>query len=528
MAFLRRHVGTILLIAMALVLFVVSAELEAFEEFYEYSRNHEEYDLDEVFTFFVCTAIFLPIHMWRSNRRLRRAFCEKRNAEAEATHIALHDVLTGLRNRRFLSELIARWDPRDRRRKQDLSVLLIDLDRFKPINDLRGHEAGDAILREVANRIRGVCDDGMVAARLGGDEFAIVHDAAESHRDTETVARDLLHRLSQPYSFGDWSAVVTCSVGIASAEIGGDASDLLRRADQAMYRAKAAGRATYGFYDDALGEELRDKAELEADLRASIQNNALEPYFQPIVDIECESVIGLEVLARWKHPTRGFISPEIFVRMAEEIGMIDKFSDQMLEKACDAARRWSNAISLSFNLSPSQFDDESLPSRISEILAETGFPPHRLEIEITEQAIVVDMDRAREVIDALRKTGVRLSLDDFGTGASSLATLAQLPFDRLKIDRSFVSDIVDHTDNAKIVRGVLALAGSLDLSVTAEGIEHAEELAFLRDLDCSYGQGYLFSKPLPASEIAETLLDLGTFAKDAQSETASAEDRKRA
>lgn len=497
----------IIFVAMAGILFGVAVRFQLFEQFYHFSRLHEDWEVDEVFTGLCAAAGMLPLFLARWNWRLKQANIAIERAKNQADHVALHDPLTGLHNRRYLQLLTEKGAQKGWADPQHcaMSVLLIDLDRFKPINDLRGHDAGDALLREVAKRLVDGCAENQHAIRLGGDEFAILTATPANVQANSRLARRLQTALGQPFMLDNWTVSMSCSIGIATWSEGMTASDLLRNADQAMYRAKALGRGTYVHFDDELGAEVRDQASLEADFRQAVDAGLIHPYFQPIHDIESGALSGFEVLSRWQHPTRGFVPPDRFIPLAEDMGLIGKLSDMVLSEACAALASWDTDLGLSFNLSPSQFGDLTLPDRIFAILQSHGLSGSRLEIEITERAVVADFDKAHLVIKELCALGIRISMDDFGTGTSSLATLARLPFSKIKIDRSFIADIQSMPMNAKIVSGVLALAASLSLEVTAEGIETDAELDFLKLHNCTLGQGYLFSRPVPAADITRLL-----------------------
>ncbi|MBL4811353.1 MAG: EAL domain-containing protein [Rhodobacteraceae bacterium] len=465
---------------------------------------------DAIADFVVVLSLAGPLFLYRWNRLLVAAHKETEIAEAEASHIALHDPLTGLHNRRSYQLQTQKitasgWANPD---KFSLSLLLIDLDRFKPVNDLRGHAAGDALLCEFAERLRNICSKSCDIYRLGGDEFAILVRGSGHDEDSgPNLARRLLTEMRRAFIVDDWSVVISCSIGIAQWEDGMTGQVLLRHADQAMYLAKDNGRGSMAHYDNALGARLRDTAQLEADLREAVSQNHIRPYFQPVYDIADNTINGFEVLARWEHAERGFVPPDIFIGLAEDMGLIDEMSDRILDEACRALMSWPTNANLSFNISPCQFSNENLADRIGDILTRNGMSGDRLEIEITERAVIADMERARTIINQLAIKGVRISLDDFGTGTSSLATLTQLPISKIKIDRSFVTDVDTSKMNAKIVSGVLALAESLSLEVTAEGIEHETELEFLRARNCTLGQGYLLCRPCPADDIPKVLAE---------------------
>jgi diguanylate cyclase (GGDEF)-like protein len=500
----RRTWVTLLAVALA---GGVVVHISLFDLLYIFSRSHEAWEMDEVFSFMILLSLLVPILLLRSNRTLAQAHRGTLEAKAEAQRIAFHDPLTGLPNRRLFHRHVAEVEARAQAGEEPiLTVLLLDLDRFKPVNDLRGHQAGDALLCETAQRLRRVAPPDALVARLGGDEFVLAVGGAAAEDHGVALARRVNAALSATFEFGDWSAALSCSIGIADWTPGMLPSDLLRHADQAMYRAKAMGRGSHAHYDEALGEALRERAALEQDLRRALaEKTAVTPYFQPIYDITGRSLRAFEVLARWSDPVRGFVPPDQFIPMAEEIGLIDPLSELVLDQACAALAAWPTQLPISFNLSPRQFGDMTLPGRLLAILERHGIPGHRLEIEITERAVLADLDIARAIVWELAAAGVRISLDDFGTGMSSLAILTQLPIDSLKIDRSFIAGVDHLPHKGKIVMGVLALAESLGLQVTAEGIERDEELDFLTERNCALGQGYLLGRPQPADGIARLL-----------------------
>ncbi|NDV01420.1 putative bifunctional diguanylate cyclase/phosphodiesterase [Pseudoroseicyclus tamaricis] len=489
-------------VAAGLALYYLSHRFDAFDAFYDATRAYELYELDELANVVFIAGVLAPVILIRFNNQLRKALHKRAEAEAEASRIALHDPLTGLHNRRYLNVAISElgkdgWATEE---NVGMTVLLIDLDRFKPINDLRGHHAGDQLLRAVSERLQGLCSEEDELMRMGGDEFAILVRSSDQ-RAAATMAQKTLNAIARPFDFGGWTAHISCSIGLAKWQEGLTGSELLRHADQAMYKAKANGRDNIVHYDQELGEQLRETAQLQADLKDAVEQAAIVPYFQPIYDIRTGEIRAFEVLARWRHDTRGFVPPDLFIPLAEDLGLIDRLSETLLDESVRELLDWPTEAGLSFNISPTQFSNSDLARRIATILRRHRFPGRRLEIEITERAVLRDINQARNVIAELAAMGVKIALDDFGTGTSSLSTLTQLPISRIKIDRSFVTDIATASQNSKIVSGVLALAQSLSLNVTAEGIEHEEELIFLREHDCDCGQGYYLCRPVPASEI---------------------------
>lgn len=485
-------------------------EFGIFEQLHQLSQRHDALYLGGFFSLLILLGSILPFFLTAGNKRCRRDLDAKREAENRVDFLSRHDPLTGLLNRRVTSEILRGMIRQARAEGGTISVLLMDLDRFKPINDLRGHEMGDAILREFALRLRDVCGEGQIPVRLGGDEFAILVRENESSDASTALASRIRAALDRKFVIGENEIALRVSIGIAVWSEGTNEEKLFRNADQAMYRAKREGRGGVKYFDDTLGEKSREAAELEVELTRAIERAEIIPFFQPIVDISDRHLVGFEVLARWHHKRLGDIPPSRFIAVAEETGQINAISWLVLRQACVAARNWPAELSISFNLSPRQFRDSGLAATISAVLSETGFPPARLEIEITESAVIEDLDHAHATIEQLRWLGIRTSLDDFGTGFSSLATLSCLPFDKLKIDRSFVSQVTTDAQKVKIVAGIISLADSLGLSVTAEGIETEDICALLADLKCELGQGFLFERPLPGGEV-ERLLRSGRF-----------------
>jgi diguanylate cyclase (GGDEF)-like protein len=434
----------------------------------------------------------------RKSIKLRQEMRARDTAEQQADDIARHDELTGLANRRLFKEVLqARAG--GRHVLSGFSVFLIDLDRFKPVNDVHGHAAGDVVLYTVAQRLQSVLPKGSVAARLGGDEFAAFVQCDEKAALT-TLAEQLIEALSAAYVWGHTNLDVSATVGIAVSPYDGtDAEALLHAADVAMYRGKKEGRCTFRFFEAAMDRELKARAELEDELRLAIEAGEIEPYYQPLVSLPSRELLGFEVLARWRHPTRGLLSPSVFIPIAEETGLVAELSYRLLRRACLEAKAWPAHLHLAINIAPRQLKDQWMPERILGVLAETGFAPSRLEVEVTETALVEDLDSARDALQSLRHLGVRVALDDFGTGYSSLYHLRELRFDKLKIDRSYVQSLANSPESAKIVDAIINLGRSLGVHTTAEGIETVEDLNWLAEKGCNFGQGYLFGAPMPRS-----------------------------
>ncbi|MGP3697007.1 putative bifunctional diguanylate cyclase/phosphodiesterase [Rhodobacter sp. NSM] len=488
----------------------MSIHFEAFEAFAALSRSHEDWELDELAMLSVNAIVCLVFMLAIRSRELARTAKERDAAEREAKLLARHDPLTGLLNRRgFLDHMSSDSAA------HEVTMMMIDLDRFKVINDLHGHACGDHVLEEVASIITSNLGEGDVAARLGGDEFAVILRPGTSVDRAQHVARRIIASIAQPIRRDESRLHIGASIGLARMHEGQTTSVVLHSADQALYLAKRSGRGRFAWYDQELDRAAQERTQLEQDLRDAMGRDEIAPYLQPVYSIADGSLRGFEALARWNHPVRGMVSPEIFIPIAEDIGVVAEVGWMILRKACVAAQSWDRPLTLSVNFSPTQFRNPHLAETVREILAETGFDANRLEVEITESAIMLDFNLARMLIERLQGMGVSLALDDFGTGFSSLSHLRQLPFDRIKIDRSFIMGIQEQPENQKIVTGILALAHSLKLAVTAEGIQSEDDLAFLKSLDCELGQGFHLSHPLDLRDVGPLLASLNKNRFDA-------------
>ncbi len=489
----------------ALVLWPILGEYELFEAFHEYSRAHEDWELDELAVLVLLLTVALLFSVVFQARHLRRMSREREAMRKSAESNARHDPLTGVFNRRAFKEVIDGLSRNGTAEAAPRYVALLDLDKFKPVNDLHGHAVGDATLVEVAERLKSEMGAGGTVARLGGDEFAMLLDPMVDSQQAERAAQRMVHEVAKPFYVEDAGVFIGASVGLVALRHGDDVSEVMRRADKAMYMAKIEGRGRFAWYDAELDRQSLDRAKITADLREAIANDQVEPWFQPIVEIDDNRVSGVEILARWNHPERGFIPPGVFIEIAEDSGQIGALGLSILRQACLQANTWAQSLSVSFNVSGVQFKDPTLISSLQAVLEETGFDPKRLIVEITESSVIHDFSIAREKLEELKALGVAIALDDFGTGYSSLACLQNLPFDRLKIDRSFVTDISEQPQSQKIVSGIVSLAQGLRLEVTAEGIETVEDLAFISYLDCQRAQGFLFEKAVPAKQVEELL-----------------------
>ncbi|WP_162292641.1 putative bifunctional diguanylate cyclase/phosphodiesterase [Hartmannibacter diazotrophicus] len=446
---------------------------------------------------------------FEDNERILLAFIdvtERRRSEERLAHMARHDLLTGLPNRLAFNEQIATGMAEARKRGHGAAALLIDLDSFKAVNDTFGHSVGDALLKEAARRIREALDDTCVPARLGGDEFAVfVPLGADDQRD-EPIARAIIRSLCEPFQINMQHVAVGASIGIARmTDDSSDPEQLLRHADIALYKAKADGRGSFRHFEPGMDAQMLERQRLELDLRMAVEKGEFSVHYQPLVNLEDQKVSGFEALLRWSHPVRGNIPPADFIPLAEETGLIDAIGRFVLEQACRDAVTWPDHMKVAVNLSPAQFRTTEVLATVVRALDLSGLRPARLDLEITESLLMDRSDGALQTLKALRELGVGISMDDFGTGYSSLSYLRSFPFTKIKIDKSFVKDLHASADSQAIVRAIVGLGRSMGMKVIAEGIENADDLDFLMQEGCAEGQGYLFSKPRPVSEMAELL-----------------------
>jgi diguanylate cyclase (GGDEF)-like protein len=389
-----------------------------------------------------------------------------------------------------------------------LAILVIDLDRFKEVNDSLGHSVGDRLLKAVADRLRAELREGAMIARLGGDEFAIFADVTNAAIEAAAIAERVQMLLSAPFDLGDHQMLVGSSVGIAIAPSDGtDPDGLLKSADLALYRAKSDGRGTHRFFEPEMNRLIQARRELERDLRGALVNCQFELHYQPFVDLQSGKIAGCEALLRWHHPMRGTISPVDFIGLAEETGLIAPIGEWVLRNACAEAAKWPDHVRIAVNLSPAQFKSAQLVSTVLGALATSGIPPQRLELEVTESVMIEDCEAALRTLRQLHGLGVRIAVDDFGTGYSSLSFLRKYPFDKIKIDRTFVTELSAASgDSRAIVRAVVHLALSLGKTTTAEGVETKELFDLVRSEGCTEVQGYFISQPRPCADIAELLV----------------------
>ena len=431
---------------------------------------------------------------------------EQRRSEAKIAHMAHHDALTGLPNRRLLDERLEHAVAHAKH-GEIVATHLLDLDYFKNVNDTLGHPVGDKLLRMVADRLRRLVQEGETVARMGGDEFAIVQVQVAQPSDATALAQRVIEAVNEPYEIDGHQVVVGASVGISVSVTDGPSSDLLlRNADLALYRAKSGGRGTLRFFEPEMDAQMQTRRLMESDLRRALVGHEFEVHYQPIVNLQSNEISAFEALIRWQHSERGMVSPAAFIPLAEEIGLIVPLGEWVLRTACSAAARWPDHTKICVNLSPVQFRSRGLVEVVIGALATSGLRPGRLELEITETVLLADTEATLAVLHQLRGLGVRIAMDDFGTGYSSLSYLQTFPFDRIKIDRSFVKGVAEDIGSLNIVRAVAALAKGIGMATTAEGVETQEQLDAVKAEGCTEMQGFLFSRALPSRDIERLFL----------------------
>jgi diguanylate cyclase (GGDEF)-like protein/PAS domain S-box-containing protein len=441
---------------------------------------------------------------------------ERRKAEARIAHMAHHDGLTNLPNREFYQERLRQALEQSKSGNKRVAVLCVDLDLFKNVNDSFGHPMGDRLLKLVADRLRSEVRGNNLVARLGGDEFAIVLASDVSPNEASNFAARLIKTLSDCYDIDGIEVVVGASIGIALSPGDGDTSEeLMRNADMALYRAKSDGGGGHRFFEREMDRQAQKRRDMELDLRRAFANGEFELHYQPLVDLAADRINGFESLLRWRHPEKGMISPAEFIPIAEDIGLIVALGEWVLREACTEAAKWPADIKVAVNLSPVQFRSRNLVQVVISALAHSGLSPLRLELEITESLFLAETETNLAILHQLRELGVSISMDDFGTGYSSLSYLRSFPFDKIKIDRSFVKDLAERSDCVAIVRAISGLGRSLNITTTAEGVETIDQLDWLRAEGCNEVQGFLFSAAKPAAEIEDLLSRFGRRASKA-------------
>jgi diguanylate cyclase (GGDEF)-like protein len=442
---------------------------------------------------------------------------ERRNSEAKIEHLAHYDAVTGLANRNLFKERIEECLARLRRSGTELAIFLLDFDKFKAVNDVLGHQAGDALLKAVGDRIKASIREVDVVARLGGDEFVVnILPGADALKDgAEKLAARLIDVIGAPYEIEGQRVVIGCSIGIALAPAHGDKRDeLLRNADLALYESKKSGRNRFPFYDETLKAEANSRSSLENDLRAAIWREEFELFYQPVVAIETGHIKAVEALVRWRHPTKGLIAPGEFIALAEETGLIVKLGELIITKACHDAMKMPEGIKVAVNVSPVQFSKSNVVDTVLVALIGSHLPPERLELEITEGLLLTKSDENLETLHRLRNLGVAIALDDFGVGYSSLSYLTSFPFDKVKIDKLFIERL-DRPETKAVVSLIVQLLRTLTLATVAEGIETKTQLAEIMALGIELGQGNLFHEPAPLADLDLTVIHSRCDAKAA-------------
>jgi diguanylate cyclase (GGDEF)-like protein len=422
-------------------------------------------------------------------------------AEERILYLGLHDELTGLPNRGLLYDRMGETLARVKRHGM-FGVHYLDLDKFKSINDAHGHTVGDILLKKISERLRSCLSEVDTLARLGGDEFVVLQASLEMPEQAADLARRLVEAMSEPFDLDGREVYLGVSIGISICPAdGADVETILRRADMAMYRAKSEGRNTYRFFELAMDARLQKRRMLELDLRRAVSSGEFELHYQPQVDAKTEAITGCEALLRWRHPSRGMVPPLEFIPIAEEIGVIIPLGAWVIQQACRDAVSWPDHIGVAVNLSSAQFRGPSLVQTVVSALGASGLPPHRLELEITESVLLADDEVTIRTLNHLRELGVRIAMDDFGTGYSSLSYLRSFPFDKIKIDRSFIGGIGEKEECAAIVKAIATLGAALGMTITAEGVETIEQFLLVRDHGCTEVQGYFFGRPCPVDEL---------------------------
>jgi len=430
---------------------------------------------------------------------------ERQSAQARIVHMARHDALTDLPNRVLLRE---RLDHELKRVKRGecLAMLCLDLDHFKSVNDTLGHPIGDELLKRVADRLRGCTREPDTVARLGGDEFAIIMTQLHDPADINILAQRVRDSISKPYQIDGHQIVTDISIGISMAPHDGTDPDILiKNADLALYGAKADGRGTYRYFESEMDARMKARRDLEMDLRQALANKEFELYYQPLVNLKTNEISTLEALLRWNHPTQGMISPADFIPIAEETGLIIAIGEWVLNTACKETANWPEHIKVAVNVSPAQLKSRSVLKMVTTALADSGMPASKLQLEITETVLLQNTFATLETLHKLRKLGVQIALDDFGTVYSSLSYLRSCPFDKIKIDRSFIKDLSNGAEPLAIVHAVAGLAKCLNMISTAEGVETQQQLDTLQSVGCTEMQGYLFSRAIPAKDMEKFL-----------------------
>ena len=507
--------GTVILMVTLLALFY-AYEVDVFANAPGEPVHERTLELDEVLAISALVCLGMTIFAVRRLLEARRETARRMDAEREARNLALHDVLTGLPNRRQFDEALAAACASPPRAGASHAVLMLDLNGFKRVNDVFGHPVGDEVLIHVSTRLSRAVRSGDLLARLGGDEFAILATHIGGPESATGLALRVIESLKRPVTAGGREHVIGSAIGVAlTPQDGSDPAELVRKADIALYRAKDQGVSAMRFFEEEMDAHVRERDLIERELRAAIEAHAITPFYQPLVDLGSGRIRGFEALARWTHETLGEIKPERFIPVAEDAGLIGLLTDSLLTTACVQAVQWPAEVDLAFNVSPVLLRDPTFGLRLLATLGKSGLPPHRLELEITESALVRDLEAAQAALGALRQAGVRIALDDFGTGYSSLYHLRNFKLDRIKIDRSFVAAMTEDKDSAAIVKALVGLGVGLGLEVTAEGVETGAQRDLLTAQGCNQAQGFLYSEAVSGPEALKLIQGPKAYRKKA-------------
>jgi diguanylate cyclase (GGDEF)-like protein len=492
-------------VAALLVLLVINDDWNLLAALVRLDVKYTGWYIDEIATAFIAMGFAWMVLVIRRSHELRQEIARRRRAEDAAERLARHDSLTGLPNRRVLQEIITRMIA-ELPQGGSLAVMLIDLDEFKTVNDVHGHAVGDDLLCAVAERLGTTVAKHGTVARLGGDEFVIVMPFVTGKDEVSGFADRIVSQMSEPFFPQDRRICIGISMGIGTCPSNGKtAVALLHAADVAKFRAKEAGRGTFRFFEPNMDRILREQAELKVELREAIAGGQIVPFYQPLIDLATRNVDAFEVLARWEHPTRGLLTPDKFISLAENMKLITPLTLALFRQVCADARDRPKHYRLALNISPTQLPEAPLFVAITAMMREADIAMSRLEIELTESSLIKDTQQAARIIDGLRAMGITVVLDDFGTGYSSLYLLRQIQFDKVKIDRSFVQSIGHDPRAASYVQAMIGLGHHLHLQTTAEGIEDAEVLAKLEEFGCTFGQGFFFAKPMSGRDIRRSM-----------------------
>jgi diguanylate cyclase (GGDEF)-like protein len=502
---LRVREGVLLLVVMTIAT-CIAYEYQVFPEASGISPQKHIIELDEALVLSVLLCVGLLVITSRALLSQRREVARRIEAEHRARMLALQDPLTALPNRRrFDQELKTALGALPRSNGAD-AVFLLDLTGFKRVNDVYGHGVGDEVLINFASRVQRAVRAGDLVARLGGDEFAVLALQLAGAEEATSIGLRIIKELDQPITSGSTRHQITVGIGIALIpQDGRDEADILRKADIALYRAKSQSRSALCFFEANMDAHIRDRRQMEVELHVALSQGTVLPYYQPLIELKTNRIISFEALARWTHPIFGEVPPDRFIAIAEECGLINELTDHLLQEAARTACNWPDEVTLSFNISASQLKDQTIAARTLSIIKESGLSPHRLEIELTESAIVQDLENAKATVRILREAGVRIVLDDFGTGYSSFYHLLNFKIDKIKIDRSFIRDMESNLETAALVRALLGFGHGLGLTMVAEGVELPGQATDLLEQGCEQVQGYLYARAMPAFETIKFL-----------------------